>query len=258
MKKYFALAAIAVMILSACNNDEENNDNDNNNNYSTTGNVEIHMDHVWGMMNSSFALDSTLVHPMTGDTLEFSMFKYYISNFQLIEDNGTVWTHPESYFLVDLSVSNGNVLSIGDVPSGNYTEMNYTLGVDSTRNVSGSQSGALSTSNNMLWDWNTGYIMLKAEGLSPQAMNESFMYHLGGFSGENNIVTTKTADMSSSPLVVGDGTTSEVHLQANPAKLWHTLGSVSGTPMIHMPGANAVTMAEDFYGNVSLGSVVNQ
>ena len=74
-------------------------------------------------------------------------------------------------------------LTLSDVPEGSYTEMSYVLGVDSTRNVSGAQAGALSTANGMFWSWSTGYIMLKAEGTSPNSGTGSFSFHLGGFSG---------------------------------------------------------------------------
>ena len=81
-----------------------------------------------------------------------------ISNFKLKKSDGTWWIHPESYFLVDLSNDLSTTLDLGSVPSGEYTELSYTIGVDSLRNVSGAQSGALSTTNNMFWSWNTGYI----------------------------------------------------------------------------------------------------
>ena len=260
MKKILAIALMAAVSFTGCKdeNDTNNDNNNNDNNNPVLGNIEIHMDHVWGMMQSSFALDSEIVHPMSDDTMTFSTFKYYVSNVKLIEDDGTIWEHPESYFLVDLSATDGNVLSIGDVPAGNYTEFQYTLGVDSARNVSGAQTGALSVANGMFWSWNTGYIMIKAEGTSPQLDGGMFKYHLGGFSGENNVVAEKSVDLTGNEVVVGDGTTSEIHLIANPAKLFHTYGSVTNGAMIMMPGANATTMANDFTGGVAFGSVVNE
>lgn len=221
------------------------------------GTVEVRIDHNWAMSGESFAMNTPLKHPMTGDTLSFTTFKYYVSNFKLKDANGDWWVHPESYFLVDLTAGIEGLISISDVPAGTYTEMSYVLGVDSLRNVSGAQDGALSIANNMFWSWSSGYIMLKAEGSSPQAESGYFTFHLGGFTDTNNVVTAKTALFSSENLVVKENGTSEVHLVANPARLWHSSPSVSSTEMIHMPGAGAYTMATDFYGSVNFDHVQN-
>lgn len=221
------------------------------------GDVEIKLSHVWGMSEAPFVMNTILVHPMTGDSLTFTTFKYYVSNFKLKNSDGNWWTHPESYFLVDLTDAASTTLTLTDVPEGSYTEMSYVLGVDSTRNVSGAQSGALSTANGMFWSWSTGYIMLKAEGTSPDAGAGSFSYHLGGFSGANNIVTSKTASFGTETLNVTSTKNVQVNLKLNPARLFHTIGSVSGTSSIHMPGTDAKTMATDFYSNASFTSIVN-
>lgn len=212
-----------------------------------TGKVTVALNHYWVNESTVFQLETQYVHPTTNDTLTFTTFKYFISNFRLKKEDGSWWTHPESYFLVDLSASSSAQLAVTGIPVGNYTEVSYVMGVDSTRNVSGAQSGALSTTTGMFWSWNTGYIMLKAEGLSPQAsMGGAFTFHLGGFSGANNIVTLKTAGFGG---VLNVTTTSngKINLSADPSKLFTTTGSVGNVGMIHMPGANALTMATDFY-----------
>ena len=114
--------------------------------------------------STAFKLDTFLVQPMTQDSLNFSTFKYYVSNFKLKKSDGSYWVHPESYFLVDLSNSESLELSFSDIPAGVYTDLVFTLGVDSLSNVDGAQTGALSVANEMFWSWNSGYIMLKAEG----------------------------------------------------------------------------------------------
>jgi hypothetical protein len=134
--------------------------------------------------------------------------------------------------------------------------MQYVMGVDSTRNVSGAQTGALSTTNGMFWSWMTGYIMLKAEGTSPQSESGSFSFHLGGFSGANNIVTTKNFAFGSNNLTVSSNKDSEVHIKVNPAKLFHADPLSSGTT-VHMPGAKAKQMATNFYGGVVFTHIVD-
>jgi hypothetical protein len=187
---------------------------------------------------------------MTNDTLTFTTFKYYVSNVKFKKADGTWWIHPDSYFLVDLSQAHGEILSIPNVPTGEYTDMEYTLGVDSLKNVSGAQTGALSVSNNMFWSWNSGYIMLKAEGTSPNSTSGSFSFHLGGFSGSNNVVTVKNVNFTGNSMTISKNNTTEVHMLAYPNLLWSMSPSVNTTNTIHMPGSMAQMMALDFYNGI--------
>jgi hypothetical protein len=41
----------------------------------------------------------------------------------------------------------------------------------------------------MYWPW-TGYINIRAEGISPTSPTKAFTYHLGGYSGADNTVRT--------------------------------------------------------------------
>lgn len=224
-----------------------------------TGKVTISLEHQWETVSNDFQLNTEYTHSTTGDQLTFTTFKYYVSNLRLKKTDGTWWTHPESYFLVDLSQSSSANLILTGVPAGNYSEVSYVMGVDSTRNVSGAQSGALSTTHGMFWSWNTGYIMLKAEGTSPQAtMGGAFTYHLGGFSGANNIVTFKDAAFGSDELIVTTSSNGLINIGVDPSKLFTTTGSVSNVGMVHMPGANAVSIATDFYtAGVTFKSIQN-
>lgn len=220
------------------------------------GTVTINLKHHWGMSTDAFALNTEYIHPMNGDAMTFSTYKYYISNFKLKKADGTWWKHPESYFLVDLSNSSSSILKLNDVPAGEYVDMEYTLGVDSTRNCSGAQTGALSTTNNMFWSWNSGYIMIKAEGLSPNAAMGDFAFHLGGYTGTNNVLTVKNVSFSSNNLTVTTGKTSEVHFNVNTAMTWCTSGSCAGTSMVMMPCALAKQMATDFYSGFNFDHIV--
>ena len=154
-----------VTIISSCKKDPKDEPNNTNN----TGSFAIKTEHFWGPSGTTtvFELNKWLVHPKIGDSLKFDKFKYYLTNVQLKKSDGTWWKDIESYYLVDLSLLNGNIITIDNVPNGTYTEMKYVLGVDSARNNSGAQTGVLSVANGMFWSWNTGYIFLKAEGESP-------------------------------------------------------------------------------------------
>lgn len=246
------LAATLVFGLISCEKEEDDSNNSATNS-ETTGEFNMDFNYVWGMNMAEFNLNDTLIHQMTGDTLAFNTFKHYVSNIKLTKDDGSVWSEEESYHLIDLSDPSTMSLNISNVPTGNYTSIEVTFGVDSTRNVSGAQSGALDVVNGMFWSWNSGYIMLKAEGISPNSADGTFAYHLGGFSGENSVVTTKEFTLSSD-LEIEENHSHTVNVNANPAKLFHTFGSVSNGSF-HMPGENAKTMADDFYGWINVSNV---
>ena len=240
---------------AAINFNQEAKKDDGSCEYEQFGTTSIEISHVWGMGNTTpFELNTEYIHPMSSDTLTYTKLKYYVSNFRLKKSDGSWWTHPESYFLVDMSDASSKTLTISDVPEGTYTEVSYVMGVDSLRNVSGAQTGALSTTNGMFWSWNSGYIMVKAEGTSPNSGSGSFSFHLGGFSGSNNVVTPKNHVFGSS-VQIAPGMSPTIKLLVNPAKMFHTSGTISTNSMIHMPGAQATTMATDFFSAVAFDGI---
>jgi hypothetical protein len=242
MKNIISLLSLAVLILigsSACDKNKQK----------TTGELEIEFEHVWGMDETAFSLDTDYIHPMNSEALNFSTFKYYVSNIILTKEDGTQWKDSNSYYLIDLSKPSSLSLALSNVPVGTYKSMTYTLGVDSLRNVSGVQTGALSTANGMFWNWNSGYIMLKAEGTSPASSTGSFAYHLGGFSGQYNIVTNKTVVFDTEKLEINKDHACSIHMSANPAKLFHADAIANGASIM-MPGARAKSLALDFYSSV--------
>lgn len=215
------------------------------------GTLDVKFEYVFGSNMLPWEIGKTMVHPKTGDTLTFSMFKYYVSNIKLKKADGTWWTESDSYYLLCAECPNGSVFTIDNIPPGTYTEMQYTMGIDSAANTLGASTGALSLANGMFWDWNSGYIMLKAEGTSPNAPSGNFIFHLGGFMGADNIITVKSTDFGGSVLTVDSEKKPVVKLVANPARLWHSSPSVSVKSVIHAPGAEAKTMAIDFYSNIA-------
>lgn len=251
----FAFLAISFMAFTSCKKEDSTPDTED----SSAGEVEVNLEHKWGTLSSNFNLNTNLIHPITNDTMNFTTLKYYISNLKLKKADGTWWVHPESYFLVDVSDPASTKMKIKNVPAGTYSAMQYTFGVDSLRNVSGAQTGALSIANGMFWTWNSGYIFLKAEGISPNSSTDSYSFHLGGFKGAFNTLMTNEVVFGSNSIdmLVTKGHTSEIHMNVFPDKLWNTVGSVSGTNTIHMPGADAKTMANDFAAGILFDHVHN-
>jgi hypothetical protein len=248
-KLSFAIVAIALLGLGACKKKE------NIIPPPADGSVKVQFSYVFGSAALPWVLNKQMVHTKTGDTLTFTTFRFYVSNVKLQRKDGSWWAQPESYYLVDANSTAASSFTIPAVPANDYVAMQYTMGVDSTRNVSGANTGALALSNGMFWDWNSGYIMLKAEGYSPNSPTNSFAFHLGGFSGENNIVTVKTADFGKTVAVGGSAPAMTVKILANPARLWHSSPNLQTRSTIHMPGPDAKIMARDFYDNITFTGV---
>lgn len=105
--------------------------------------------------------------------------RYYVSGIEL---RGDEISADKNYYLID-AIKPGGAGILANARKGNYRSIRFLLGVDSVRNVSGAQTGALDPVNGMFWTWNTGYIMWKLEGNSPQSTeaNQRIMYHIGGF-----------------------------------------------------------------------------
>ncbi len=216
------------------------------------GDVKVEFNYVFGSSGVPWDVNLKLRHPKTGDTLTFTEFSFYVSNVRLKNEDGTWWSEPESYHLVCATCINKNYFTITEVPEGNYTEMEFLFGVDSARNVSGPQTGDLLPNMGMFWDWTNGYIMLKAEGLSPQSSDGTFSFHLGGYSGEDNLVMQRTFTLGGNIAAVGPSiATPTLVFRANPARLWHSSPGVSSRNSIDTPGPEAKAMATDFYTNVT-------
>ena len=223
-----------------------------------SGNCSFKLNHNWAGAATPFQLETEYTNSVTGDALSFTTFKYYISNIKLKKSDGSWYIHPNSYFLVDLSNSQTATVSLSNIPVGDYTDVQYTFGVDSTRNVSGVQDGALSPSNGMFWSWNTGYIMSKAEGISANSSSGSFAFHLGGFQGVNSVVTEKLINLSSlNTLTIAAGSSTEIGISVDIMKMFESSPSLSVTNDLQMPGAAAKTMAVSFVSGMTLGYVTD-
>ncbi len=250
MKKHLLLAIAAIssiLFFAAC---EKHDHNDDDHDHGTTGAVTLEFEHGWGPSYDAWAIGQQKVHPVTGDTITFTQLRYYITNVQLQKTDNSWWTQPESYYLIDASSTSGSMVKMTNVPAGEYKAVKFIIGVDSLRNVSGAQSGVLSASEGMFWDWNTGYIQVRAEGNSPSSGTGKFLYHLGGFSGPDNALQTKEISFGAGTLTASPTSGPMIHLKVNTARFWHGGVKIKDLSVIHMPGAAAASMAKNFADGV--------
>lgn len=197
-----------------------------------------------------------------GESFSVSAFKYYIVDLTFRNNRDgreRKLRLSDDHFLVDHGQGISPILE-GSLPEGSYDRISFTLGVDSSRNYSGAQTGALDPLHGMFWTWSTGYIMAKLEGISPAAatINNAFEYHIGGFSGANN-VTRRISLMLPQPLentASGAGYLPELVADV---QQWfsgkHSI-RIADFPVVIMPGEMAVRFADNYSGmfNVKAGN----
>lgn len=153
------------------------------------------------------------------DTFSVSILKYYISNIKLKRPNGSYYVEKNSYRIIDAADTNNSCKFIlKDVPLDNYIAMEFTIGIDSTRNCSGAQSGALDPIHDMFWSWNQGYIFYKFEGFTSSLPNFGFhniSYHIGGFLPPYNLIRTVNIPFITTALNVDQEHVSTIYMKAN-------------------------------------------
>ncbi len=243
-KTFLAIIAMAAIFLTSCDSDD---DSGNTPTPAQPGDAIIKLEHVWGESEEHFHLMDDFAHPTTGETLNFTKLKYYVSNIALIKSDGTEYVEDESYRLIDFNHENMEpTINLMDIPGGTYTTLRLTIGVDSTRNVSGAQKGALDPANGMFWNWNSGYIFVKAEGSTSATSADNFAYHIGGYASPNSAIRELEFDFNGAPLDIAPNSTPAIHLVHRVDKIWDEGTTTESTPMMHMPGPMASVIAQNF------------
>lgn len=203
--------------------------------------LKLNISHV---VNGS-ALVMSPTHTYTtanNDTFSVKLFRYYLTNVKLTNDAGQLISVPGSYYLVDESDPSTKIITLPNVPEGDYTTVSFLIGVDSAKNVSGAKAGVLDPVNGMFWDWISGYIMAKMEGYSPQSGSniKDLSFHIGGFNGPNRGIRDINL-----PLPINAHVHKEHQTQVN----------ISGDLAKWFSGTNAITFSNTFFiGNISARS----
>ena len=224
-----------------------------------TGTLKITF--INSVKSSPVGLGSTVHTNPFGEQYKVTKFKYYVSNVKAVFSGTAPAAEQESYHLID--ESNPASLSFSFAARINsYQTLQFLLGVDSIRNVSGAQTGALDPLNDMFWTWNSGYIMAKLEGTSPQStyVNNKIEYHIGGFSGVNSALRNITLTLPAGTTVnIREGKTSEIIIEADIDKWWQNPNdiNIAATAVCHDPGALAKKVADNYSDMFTVKSVIN-
>jgi hypothetical protein len=213
---------------------------------SETGKVIIIFENT--INQQPIALDSVTYTNPFNEKYTITKFKYYISNIYLTKGNKKV-LEKNSYHLVDEKDKESKTLSI-NLPIGYYNKIGFTLGVDSIKNMSGAQTGALDVMNDMFWTWNNGYVMLKMEGNSSAStlVNNKIEYHIGGFKGTNNTIKKFELEIPAFSFFIKKNTNTNFIIHADLNTLWNNKNEIhfAQIPACTLPGDLAKKIADNY------------
>lgn len=223
-----------------------------------TGTVKLSFTNV--VNGAPLVLNTTTYTNPAGENYTISKFKYYVTNIE-VSNAFSLAKEKESYHLVDQANTASQSFTF-DAGVNTYTNISFLLGVDSTRNVSGAQTGALDPLNDMFWTWNSGYIMAKMEGNSPAStqINNKVEYHIGGFAGANSVLKKITLTVPSGKLIdVKEGKTSEIKITADFNTWWQNPNTITiaTIPVWMTPGPQSKAIADNYAKMFTLTDVVN-
>lgn len=276
----FSLFLLAIMVLlsfSSCDDD----DNVTGGDQAEFGQVEVEFDNVIGSNDnqrgfslSDLGSEDYNYTTAAGQTFNVSLLRYFISNVRLEGDNGLVYEDEalidaldsKGYYLIDEADNSSRVITLDNVPVGEYDRIVFTLGVDSTGVLEGAAGGVLDpATNRMFWNWNAGYVALKIEGQAAASTggatgemivpdnSKGIVYHLGGWKEVDgapaftNNIREISLDFDSNATVEGVETP-RVHLEFDVESLFSGPGGdidFTGNVNVHRPvdGSNMVNNA---------------
>lgn len=216
------------------------------------GRLSIRIEHVFD--GQPLMLNERLYKAGAGDSIYLGTYKYYLSNITLVSQE-KIFAEEESYHLVNEARPSSKSFFL-DVPEGTYSSITFMVGVDSLHNVSGAQTDALDPINAMFWDWHTGYIMAKLEGVIKNVEQKEISFHIGGFASVNNTVRKVTLKFKEPVKVRGDNTP-VVILRSDVAEWFKTpyLIDLKKTSVVTTEGADAVRIADNYADMFTLGYV---
>lgn len=261
---------IVAILLTACKKEATTAEIDPN----RKGSIMLYFDNRAGAQD--LILNSSSYQTALGQDLTVSKFNYYISNIKLVNKDGSTYTYPkdDSYFLIQESASSSQSIKLSNVPEGDYSDIVFTLGVDSLKSVSkiAERTGVLDPSAgaaDMYWGWNSGYIFLKMEGSSSFApldsttMQRPVEYHIGlfGLNGATNNLKTITIPFNGVYASVRQAKTNapEAHFFVDVLKVVNGSSNIdfSVEPSV-LSDKNSVNLANNYKEMFSLDHVHNE
>jgi len=258
LRSLFILLA-ATFILVSCKKDDDMTEPLPDDGF---GILELDFDHMFGNKSLEFG---TAYTNAAGEQMTFTMFKYFVTNLQLVKEDNSVYEIPAAHrnHIVDHANVDSRLIKIPDVPTGTYKSVRFTLGVDSITNTLPAEQrtgvfDVAGAAQGMYWSWNSGYIFVKVEGNSPASPEEGgrFRFHIGGFGGYssptiNNIKTIELARPGGLTFSIMKGKVRNLHNKVDLKEMFQNPETVSvATNSTTMFNPFSVKVAENYSKNM--------
>ncbi len=185
-----------------------------------------------------------------GETFTVRNFNYYLSHIQLAGKERHWIPVSDSSYLVTLDDAESHRINLtvqGALPA--IKHIRFLVGVDSSKNVAGVQTGTLDPARGMFWTWNTGYVMAKLEGRSAasSAPAHYFTYHIGGY--KKGEAAARWVELTADTALAGD-----VYIAADVLKWFKGKNDIriAQYPVCHEPGTLAMLLADNYASMFSI------
>ncbi|TDQ11304.1 MbnP family protein [Pedobacter metabolipauper] len=244
----WAIMSLMAVLFSSCAKNEDDAPEFSEANLAP---FSVEFDNIVGDRTLTLNNTGSLYKNAANEQFSISTLQYFISNIKVVTTTGRTYTvnQDSSYFLIN-GADKATRFAKVKVPEGDYTQVIFTLGVDSLRSTMGvdKRTGVLDPAyggghdmGGMYWGWNSGYIFFKYEGNSAVISDDAngdptgkkqFKYHIGGFGGYSaptiNNIKTVTIDLGSGGIAkVRKDRQSNVHLLVDVMKVFNGTKSFS-------------------------------
>lgn len=175
-----------------------------------------------------------------GEPFTIDQCKYYISNIRVTDEHHNQQLLTNKVFLIDQADTTTCTLLLSCSLT-HLKTIQFTIGVDSTINTSGTQTGDLDPMRGMFWTWNSGYIYARLEGRSDSAKAPAhrFTWDIGGYKANANAARNITLSIPPSQSLTIEADIAKWFDGKTPIKL-------SQSPTCHEPGALAMQLADNY------------
>ncbi|SMG40562.1 hypothetical protein SAMN05661096_02768 [Marivirga sericea] len=178
---------------------------------------------------------------------QIAVLKYYISNVKFLDETGQViYTEEESYHLLEETASRKDLaIELTELEVQEVSSIEFSIGIDPEKNLSLDNTGDLDPSNEMAWNWDTGYKFLLMEGeiFESEGTRKGMVYHIGG--NENYKTIKKEVNTK-----IKAGTTTTIEIKAEVLSLFDAPHYININEVnVAMGGENASKIAENYANN---------
>lgn len=191
------------------------------------------------------------------ETFKIDQFKYHIGGIRM-ETADSSFSVGEDYYLISESTPESKMINI-NLPRRGYRRMVFFIGVDSLKNVSGAQTGALDPLNGMFWTWNTGYVSAKLEGSSLESglPRKRIEYHIGGFRSPYNAVRKIELSLREDFFTKGIDKPWSIPIKVDLSKWFEGIHAlrIREFPACTAPGSLAMSYADNYAGMFEIGFI---